>query len=176
MAKKISLTQEQLSRCRAAVRNFTNLLEYRKGLAGIILSQNRYSACELAEIMGVTERTLREDLAKIRKPEIQATGKRGGARHCLMTFAAEEQFLNEHLGEAAEGPRPGMPELHSKFNKVTGKDVPRSTFYRMLKRHGWRKITSSPGKGGPGIKAEGARPAAAKKIMWVKIKTGRSSA
>jgi transposase len=140
MAKKIELSQTELTRCRELINNSSNIQDYRRGLVGVILSQNRYTASELADIMDVSERTVFVDLSKIRNPDLQKTGQWGGARNCLMSEEEEEAFLNEHLVSSTEGTLVTMPKLHDEYNKRVGKIVPKSTFYRLLKRHNWRKV------------------------------------
>jgi hypothetical protein len=57
-----------------------------------------------------------------------------------LTFEEEENFLNDYLDRAKEGLLVTMPMIHIDYNLKVGKNVPKSTFYRMLARHGWRKV------------------------------------
>ncbi|MDR1487672.1 MAG: hypothetical protein LBT62_06775, partial [Deltaproteobacteria bacterium] len=73
MTKKIKLTDEELKRAFDLVYNSTEIRDYRRGIIGAILSDNRYTADELATLLGITERTVFNELAKIRNPDFQST-------------------------------------------------------------------------------------------------------
>ncbi|MDR2141675.1 MAG: winged helix-turn-helix domain-containing protein [Deltaproteobacteria bacterium] len=140
MAKEIKLTEKEFIRAMELVSNPADLREYRRGLVGVLLADNRYSAAELGVRMGITERTVLNDLAKIRNPDIQSSTQLGGTRNFLMTFEDEEAFLGEYLEMAKEGIIITMPKLHDEINIIIGKITPKSTFYRLLERHNWRKV------------------------------------
>jgi hypothetical protein len=57
-----------------------------------------------------------------------------------MTAQEEESFLNEYLVMAKSGLIVTIPMLHDQYNKSVGKIVPKSTIYRLLERHDWRKV------------------------------------
>jgi transposase len=172
MAKKIELSQTELTRRGGLINNSKNIQEYRRGLVGVILSQNRYTASELAGIMDVSERTVFEDLSKIRNPDLQKTGQWGGARNCLMSVEEEEAFLNERLESSTEGALVDMPKLHDEYNKRVGKITPRSTFYRLLKRHNWRKVKPDAIHPKADEGAQEAFPNKLSKTVWLKL-TGK---
>lgn len=140
MAKEITLTPEELDRAVCLVNNSTELRDYRRGVIGLLMADNRYTGKELAARLGITERSVFNELAKIRNPELQSSGEWGGARTNLMSFQEEEAFLGEYLEMAKSGIILTIPILHDEFNKRVGKTVPKSTFYRILQRHDWRKV------------------------------------
>jgi transposase len=139
MARQFILSDEELQRCKELLSNPKDERAFRRGLVGIFLSQNRYTAAELAQNLLVTERTIYDDLAKIKNPDSVSTKQWGGARHCHLTFEEEKAFLDEYLEKAKAGTILTMQELHCAYNEIVGKTVPKSTFYRMLKRQGWNK-------------------------------------
>jgi transposase len=57
-----------------------------------------------------------------------------------MTIEEENEFLSKWQDKALNGLILTIPELHGEFNKSVGKIIPRSTIYRMLHRHNWRKV------------------------------------
>ncbi|MDR1870766.1 MAG: hypothetical protein LBS60_02370 [Deltaproteobacteria bacterium] len=142
MAKKITLTPEELDRAARLVHNSTELRDYRRGVIALLMADNRYTGKELAARLGITERSVFNELAKIRNPELKARGEWGGARTNLMSFPEEEAFLGEYIEMAKRGIILTIPILHDEFNKRVGKTVPKSTFYRILQRHDWRKVKS----------------------------------
>jgi hypothetical protein len=61
-----------------------------------------------------------------------------------MTADEENTFLSSFLEKAARGEILMVGDVKRTYEKVVGRTVPRSTIYRMLARHGWRKITPRP--------------------------------
>ena len=73
-----------------------------------------------------------------------------------MDLQAEAKLLQEVLGEAANGGVLVIPQLMPEFERRLGKPVALSTIYRMLARHGWRKLapdTAHP-QGDPQARAD----------------------
>lgn len=78
-----------------------------------------------------------------------ASGKRPAARskhalrnHAKATLAQEEQILDEVLRDAAEGGVLVIPRLKPLIEARLGKSLALSSVYRLLARHGWRKLAS----------------------------------
>ena len=69
---------------------------------------------------------------------------RGGRRNSYLTPEEEERFLSQFIGRAAQSRMLVVSEIKAAFEKKIGRTVPKSTVYRMLARHGWRKITPRP--------------------------------
>jgi transposase len=70
--------------------------------------------------------------------------KRGGRYRANMTVDEESSFLSSFLEKAARGGLLMVSEVKRAYEKAVGRTVPKSTIYRMLARHGWRKITPRP--------------------------------
>jgi transposase len=68
----------------------------------------------------------------------------GGRRYGYMTVEQEREFLSGFLDKAAEGGILIVREIKSAFEAQAGKKVAKTTIYRMLERHGWRKIMPRP--------------------------------
>lgn len=66
---------------------------------------------------------------------------RGGRRHENLSKEEEKKLLVNFLEKAERGGILVVSEIKSAYEKVIGHVVPKSTIYRMLARHGWRKIT-----------------------------------
>jgi len=61
-----------------------------------------------------------------------------------MTADEENAFLSSFLEKAARGEILIVDEVKRAYEKAVKHVVPKSTIYRMLARHGWRKITPRP--------------------------------
>ncbi|MDR3154534.1 MAG: winged helix-turn-helix domain-containing protein, partial [Deltaproteobacteria bacterium] len=127
------------------------------------------SSESIEEIVGIAHSTVFADIEKIRNPAPDNKKQWGGGNNFLMTPDDEEQFLSKYLDESKKGLILTVNELHQEYNNVVGKVTPKSTIYRILKRHGWRKV--APDKRHP--KADPAAQEEFKKKhskwKWVKL-------
>jgi len=69
---------------------------------------------------------------------------RGGRHHENLSLEAEERFLMQFLEKAKTGGVLEVSEIKAAYERTVGHAVPQSTIYRMLTRHGWRKIAPRP--------------------------------
>ncbi len=74
---------------------------------------------------------------------LEGTG-RGGRRNENLTIDEEDQLLEPFLEKAQNGGVLIATEIKLAYEKEIGHTVPKSTIYRMLARHGWRKIAPRP--------------------------------
>jgi transposase len=64
----------------------------------------------------------------------------GGRRTANMSMAEEEAFLNSFKDKARSGGVLEVSEIHTCLEKVLSRKVHLSVVYKLLHRHGWRKI------------------------------------
>jgi transposase len=69
---------------------------------------------------------------------------RGGRYYQNLTLEEERQLLQEFLPQAEKGGILEVSRVKAAYEKVLGRQVPKSTIYRMLARHGWRKVVPRP--------------------------------
>lgn len=69
---------------------------------------------------------------------------RGGRRYSNLTSQQEKEILGVFLDKAKSGGVLVVSEIKGAYEKLAGKKAPKSTIYRMLARHGWRKIAPRP--------------------------------
>lgn len=69
---------------------------------------------------------------------------RGGRRRQNLPLEQEESMLSIFFQKAQSGGVLVVSEIKSKYEELAGHPVHKSTVYRMLKRHGWRKIAPRP--------------------------------
>ncbi|MCX5812629.1 MAG: winged helix-turn-helix domain-containing protein [Proteobacteria bacterium] len=70
--------------------------------------------------------------------------KRGGRYRANITADEENTFLASFLEKSVRGEILVVSKIKSAYEKIVGHAVPKSTIYRILARHGWRKITPRP--------------------------------
>jgi transposase len=69
---------------------------------------------------------------------------RGGRQHAYLAPDEEEAFLEGFLEQAERGGILVVGEIKAAYEEAVGHPVPKSTVYRMLARHGWRKVAPRP--------------------------------
>jgi len=70
--------------------------------------------------------------------------KRGGRKHCLMSLDEESAFLSQFEQEGSQGGILVVGKIKSGLEQHLGRPVHKTTIYRMLHRHGWRKLVPRP--------------------------------
>lgn len=71
-------------------------------------------------------------------------GKKGGIYRRNLEAAQEESLLGEFMDNGDLGQILEIGRIKKHYEKLAGKPVNKSVVYRMLARHGWRKITPRP--------------------------------
>jgi transposase len=69
---------------------------------------------------------------------------RGGRRHQNLSVAEEAQLLAGFLERAERGGLLEVSRVQRAYELAVGHAVAKSTVYRMLARHGWRKLAPRP--------------------------------
>jgi transposase len=83
----------------------------------------------------------------------------GGRKNAYLCEAEEQEFLQSFFEKAGAGELVTVVEIQAAFEKRVRQPVAPSTLYRMLHRHGWRKLAPRPRH----PKSDLAKQAAAKK-------------
>lgn len=100
---------------------------------------------QTATLLGVGRATVARLQANFRQsPQPQAAPIRrrnwGGRRNALLSLEQEEQFLSPWLEQAKAGGVLVVSPLRAALAQQLGQPVKASVVYRMLARHGWRKV------------------------------------
>lgn len=74
---------------------------------------------------------------------VETPGK-GGRRYQYLTLEQEQHFLAPFFAQAQAGTITTATEIKQAFEAQVGREVAESTIYRLLDRHGWRKLVSRP--------------------------------
>lgn len=69
---------------------------------------------------------------------------RGGRRRANLSLEREEALLADFFDKAKTGGVLVVNEVKAAYEEAVGRRVAKSTAYRMLARHGWRKIAPRP--------------------------------
>lgn len=98
---------------------------------------------ETAALLGVGRATVPRLQASFRQ---QTTSSKislrnwGGRRRALLSPEEEERFLAPWAEQAKEGRMLVVSSLRAAFAQRVGQPVAATVVYRMLERHGWRKV------------------------------------
>jgi len=140
MARQAQIGIEEIQRAKHLRDQATTIAEYRKALSVILAADYGLDADRTAELLGTSRRTVFRDRGRIRNQGVPPKNLWGGRRHCAMTIDEEREFLAQWIDTATIGGVLTVPPIHAALVKRLGRDIPMSTTYRLLARHGWRKV------------------------------------
>jgi len=106
----------------------------------------KLSADQVAIAIGWHRNSVRKLQARYFKEGESALkrGGRGGRYYQNLTLEEERQLLQEFLAQSERGGILEVSRVKAAYEQVLGRKVPKSTVYRMLARHGWRKVVPRP--------------------------------
>jgi transposase len=101
---------------------------------------------EIAKHTGVSVPTVRRVISTYNRLGIAAieTPGTGGRRHEYMTLEQERSFLQPFFARAEKGEIPTAEQIQQAFEAEVEHAVHISSIYRLLDRHGWRKLVPRP--------------------------------
>ena len=140
MARHSSSFPEDVQRAKQLRDQATTVSEYRKALSVILVSEYGFDADRSAELLGISRRTVFRNRNYIRNQDDTPGKTWGGRRNSSMSIEEEKDFLCQWQQKAEAGGVLTVPPLHAALVKLLGHDIPMSTTYRLLARHGWRKV------------------------------------
>jgi transposase len=104
------------------------------------------SASEIAQVLGWATATVHITHSRWAREGValfDLKGK-GGRYNQHLSEAEEAAVLASFAGQASAGNVVKVAEIQAAYEARVGKRVPNSTIYRLLQRHGWRKVTPRP--------------------------------
>jgi transposase len=137
--KKIA---ENIEEVKEAMEKTGNKTEYRK-LQCIYLgdTKSELSAGQIGEITQYSEGSVKRIHAEYRKRGMESVkDTRGGRRRENLTIEQERELLREFEETSSLGQVSEISRIKAEYEKTAGKKVDKTVIYRMLHRHGFRKI------------------------------------
>ena len=101
---------------------------------------------DIARHCGVSKATVHDVIStynRLGEAAVETSGK-GGRRRQYLTLEEEKEFLAPFFKQAQAGLIATTAEIWHAFEKRVGHHVDDSTSYRLLNRHGWRKLLPRP--------------------------------
>ena len=103
-------------------------------------------ASAIALHTGTTVRTVHQVISEYNRLGVAAieTEGKGGRHNSYLSLEEEAAFLEQFVDAAQTGSITTITLVHQAFEQRVGQEVDSSTIYRLLSRHGWRKLTPRP--------------------------------
>ena len=140
MARKTCINLDEVQKAKQLRDQTTTVSEYRKALSVILVAEYGLDADRVADTLGISRRTVFRDRSNIRNQDDTSKKTWGGRRNSSMTIEEEREFLCQWQEQAMKGGVLTVPPLHAALVERLGHAIPQSTTYRLLARHGWRKV------------------------------------
>ena len=143
MARPAQLTPKMEQVALQKVSEAKTARELRTGLSVLIPKRCDCTNAAVSELLGIgtatvvrMQRQIREQADGIDRPK----GKWGGRRRQIMSIEEEKAFLEPWIAQSNQGGVLIVPPIHKALEDLLGRKVHLSTVYRLLARHGWRKV------------------------------------
>jgi transposase len=120
--------------------------EYQRIQCVLIRATLGSTAAQIAQLLGWSVATVHVMHSRWAKEgeAIFDVRRRGGRRHQHLTLEQEQELLAPFVQRAHDGGMLTVAEIEQAYRDRSGKEVARSTIYRLLERHGWRKVAPRP--------------------------------
>jgi transposase len=138
-----AITDEALDTLLKEQKKVKNVREWRQMEAIWLREKLHLSGPQVAQILNYRLQTIHFLWHRWRRQGMEIfTVKKppGGRNNAYMPRQEEEEFLRPFTERAPSGGIVEVQEIHKAFEARVGERVPKSTIYRLLHRHGWRKI------------------------------------
>lgn len=144
MARPRRIDEKLVERAREAASRATNIRELRAAQAVLLPAQTGSTLTETAALMGVGRATVVRLQGIFRNNQSNRSDdvspQWGGRRHQLMSIEEEKEFLAPWLAQAKNGSMLVVSPIRAALAQKLGRSVSASVIYRLLNRHGWRKV------------------------------------
>ena len=141
MARAATFSKDEIVRANELRNHAKTVEEMQRALSVLLMAEGQMEAEKASVLLGISKRTLFRYRESFRHQDRPLRSAWGGRRHCLMSPEEERAFLSPWLEKAREGGVITVPPLHEALELKLGRKLPPSTTYRLLSRHGWRKVT-----------------------------------
>jgi len=120
--------------------------EFQRFLCVWLRIEQGLSTKEIAHVLNWSANTIRITQRDFiaRGTEALVDERRGGRRRQLMSEEEEKSFLAAFQDVAGSGSMLVASEIQAALEKQLGHAVHKTTVYRLLQRHGWRKVAPRP--------------------------------
>jgi transposase len=143
MSRPRRIDPKLVAQARVGVARATDLNDLRAAQAILLPALARTTLEETAALLGVGRATvprLQQRFREGRNPPWSAPKRWGGRRRALMTLEEERAFLAPWVEQARSAGVLVVSPLRAALAEHLGRKVAASVVYRLLARHGWRRV------------------------------------
>jgi transposase len=140
MPKRTKITEEEVKEIvKAQRRNKNKIVD--KWLEVLLLHAAGKSRKEISEKTGFKKQYITELVGEYRRQGLEDyTQRKQGGNRRNMTIEEETVFLSEFKDKAEKGQIVEVAEIEQAYQEKVGHKIGKSQIYRVLARHGWRKV------------------------------------
>ena len=134
-------SEEEKAAIKKAYKKCKNAKEQKRLLCLKLRIVKGFTSNYISSIVGYSSSFVDEIISTYNKeglPGIKAK-KQGGNRKNL-TLLQEKELLNSFSTQAENGKMLEVSDIIKGYEKLVGRKIAKSIVYKMLKRHGWRKV------------------------------------
>ena len=142
MARPTRIDQELVQKAQTVVGLTTGLQELREAQSILLPALHGTTLEETASVLGVSRATVHRLQTRFRRKcgGGFVTKRHGGRRRALMSLEDERAFLAPWAEQAKEGGVLVVSVMRADLSQCLVRPVKASVLYRLLARHGWRKV------------------------------------
>lgn len=146
MGRTVVFSGVEVAEAKRMVSEATDVREVKQGMSVVLSAELGLTNKEVAIALQSSPATVVRMHGRIRlcaDKDWHKTAEKttwGGRRHAHMTPDEEEEFLRPWAEKSASGGVLIVPPIHRDYERRIGRRVHPTTIYRLLARHGWRKI------------------------------------
>jgi transposase len=147
MARKPQAAATVVKAAEGVARTTGDARELRRAQAVLLPAVYGLTIADSARVIGRSKASVMRLRAEFRQQVEQPQRPRpqwGGRRRQHMTLEQETAFLAPFLEPARQAGILVVAPIKTAYEQAIGRKVPDSTVYRLLARHGWRKIAPRP--------------------------------
>ena len=135
-----------MERMEQLLKSVKSLDEYRRIQSIYFRSKYGFRAEQIADMVGLNLQTIRNLHAAYLKggEKILQLKGAGGRRQALLSLEEEDTLLADFEVDGQLGAVVEVHQVQRAYEKKVGQPVAKSTVYRLLHRHGWRKLAPRP--------------------------------
>jgi transposase len=143
MARPRRIDSALVTHAKVVANQTQNIKELRMAQAVLLPALAQMSLEQTAAVLGVGRATVARLQRRFRQHEGDAEAQLppwGGRRRALMRLEDEQEFLADWKAKAEQGELVVLTPLRTSLEKKLSRRVQPSVVYRLLQRHGWRKV------------------------------------
>lgn len=143
MARPAQIANDMEKSAQQLVEKAKSVRELRTALSVLLPKRCGITNVDASELLGIGVATVVRMQRQIRNQVVgksKTKGTWGGRRRQLLTHNEEIAFLEPWVAKDETGGVLVVPPIHVALEERIGREIPASTVYRLLARHGWRKV------------------------------------